>query len=66
VLHQPEPGLLQQVFGDVAMIRQPGEKAKQAAVERLVHRIKGRRVARPQALDELELRLAIHLVACIH
>ena len=58
--HQPQPGLFKQIFGDVAPVRQSGEKVVQAAVERVVHRIERAGIARSQAADELELTLAIH------
>ena len=58
--HKPQPGLFKQVFGDIALVRQSGEKVVQAAVECVVHRIERRGIARSQAADELELKLAIH------
>ena len=60
VLHQPQPGLFEEVFGHIALVRQPGKKVVQAAVECVVHRIKRRRIAHAQAADELELSLAVH------
>jgi hypothetical protein len=60
MLHKPQPGLFKQVFCDIALVRQSGEKVVQAAVECIMHRIERRGIARSQAADELELRLAIH------
>ena len=55
MLHEPQPGLFEQVFGDIAPVRQPGEKVVQAAIEGIMHRIERPGIARSQAADELEL-----------
>jgi len=60
MLHQPQPGLFEQVFRDFAPVRQSGEKVEQAGIECLLHRIERRGIARSKAADELELALAIH------
>ena len=60
MLDQPQPGLFKQVFGDIAPVRQPGEKVVQPAIEGIMHRIERLGIARSQAADELELGIAIH------
>ena len=62
MLHQPQPGLFEQVFGDIALVRQSGEKVVQAGIECLMHRIERFGIAGSQATDELELILAIHRI----
>ena len=60
--HEPHPGVLEQVLGHVSAARQAGEKAVEAGVERGMDGVERGRVAGAQAIDQGQLRLAIHTV----
>ena len=59
--HEPQPGFFQQILGDVAAARQAGQKAVEARVERRVDGVERRRLPGPHALDQRQLRLAVHV-----
>jgi hypothetical protein len=55
-----EPGLLQQVLGHIATVREPGQKCEQADVERIVNFVEGVSIAGAQAGDERQLLITVH------
>jgi hypothetical protein len=57
---EPQPGLLDEIFGHVPTVGQPRKKVKQAAVEGIVHGIERLWIASPQAFNKLELQRAVH------
>ena len=57
---EAQPGLFEQVFGDVAAARQPRQKVEQAGVERGMHLVEGGRIGAFQPGDQGELELPLH------
>jgi hypothetical protein len=60
VLHEPQPGFLEQVFGDIAAARQPNEERQQTRVERGVDMVESVGVPLTKPLDQRELGLPLH------
>jgi hypothetical protein len=57
---EPQPGLFEQIFGNVPAVRQPRKEVIQTAIEGVVHGVECLGIALPQAADKLELDLAVH------
>src|SRR5262249_25484650 len=60
VFHEPQPGFLEQVLGNVSTSRQPHEKGEQTRVERRVHVVKGVRVALAKPRDQGQFGFTLH------
>ena len=58
--NEPQPGLFEQILGDVPAVCQPDQKVEQPHVVRAVHGIKSVRIAIPQTADDLQLELTVH------
>src|SRR5262245_23009184 len=60
VYDQPQPGLLDEVLGNVAPIRQPRNKVVEPHVEFGKDDVERRRIATAQAINQRELVVAVH------
>ena len=60
VLHEAQPGFLEQVFGDVPATRQPQQESEDRPVEGQVDGIEGVGIALTEAVDQLEFSVPVH------
>jgi len=60
VLHQPQPGLLEQILGDVMPAGQAQQKSEQPKIEGGVKGVEGRLVAAAKLLDQRQLGFMVH------
>ena len=60
VLHEAQPGLFEQILGNIAVSDQPRQKPEQPVIQRGVNLVERGGIAKAQQRDQIELRLAIH------
>ena len=60
MLHEAQPGLFEQILGNIAVSGQPRQKTEQPSVQRGVDLVERGGVANAQPRDQIELRPAIH------